>query len=98
MNILDFVNGMGKCKVACGYDFKLSYIKLDSEYPIVGYVICSEHRKFLMEFDPDGYPKNRSDNNGIHLVPCVPVLSYKAIDVLELSKYNKIQDFMKVYQ
>lgn len=95
MNILDFVNQTGKVKVACGLDFKLSYIKQDSNYPIVGYVIWETGHKSLMAFDVDGYPEDRRTHHGIHLVPCVPVTTYKTIDTSMLLKYSKIQELMK---
>jgi hypothetical protein len=97
MNIFDYVQQRGSCKVACGWDFKLGYTILSEEekYRIVGYVILPNGHQSMYRWTVDGEIENPAHNNGLNLVPCIPVTTYKSIDPEKLSGYNKIQDFIK---
>jgi len=97
MNMFDYVQQCGKCKVACGWDFKLGYTILDEtqKYRIVGYIIMPNGHQSMYRWTVDGQIENPAQNNGLNLVPVIPITTYKAVDPSLLSGYNKIQDFTK---
>lgn len=97
MNIFDYVQGLGKCKVACGWDFRLGYTILDDneKYRIVGYVTNPNGHQSMYRWTIDGEIENPACNNGLNLVPCIPITTYKTIDPKKLSEYNKVQDFVR---
>ena len=97
MNIFDYVQGCGKLKCACGWDFKLAYTILDenAKYRIAGYVITPNGHQSMYRWTIDGEVENPASNNGLNLVPCIPITTYKSVDPKRLSEYNKIQDFTK---
>lgn len=97
MNIFDYVQQSGKCKTACGWDFRLGYTILDEneKYRIVGYVIDPNGYEMLYRWAVDGEVQNPAHNNGLNLVPCIAITTYKSIDPSKLSEYTKVQEFTK---
>lgn len=97
MNIFDYISQCGKCKVACGWDFKLGYTILNenTKYRIVGYVINPYGHQSKYRWTVDGEIENPESNNGLNLVPTIPVTNHIMVDPSNLSGYNKVQDFTR---
>ena len=95
ITVFDFLNAGGNCKTACGWDFKICWLNKESDYPICGYVVYSNNDQMMYKFDVNGFPEKLPITHGLNLIPVVPIITYRMIDMKEMDNFDKVQDLIK---
>ena len=95
ITVFDFLNAGGKCKTACGWDFKICWLNKESDYPICGYVVYSNNDQMMYKFDVNGFPEKLPITHGLNLIPVVPITTYRMIDMKKMDNFDKVQDLIK---
>lgn len=97
MNIIEFINGGGKCRSISGHDFNLVEIDCNSPYPIKGY-LQMDNFKYDCEWSVNGTPYNLPSTYQYYLKPLVRIENYVTVNSDELSNFKSVKEFQEHFE